>query len=143
MKRGAILLIGFFALLICRDAYAENVLAINRMFDRTVYKFTSEGIDAEDIPLWIDKSVDPPLSAQAATEKAIVFMATINPREDMAWEQFSTTVHRLTDDTDYWYYKVEFHEELMKPIEYDGPIQTFIVVVFMNGEIPKPIISNK
>jgi len=58
----------------------------------------------------------------------------------VTWGLVSIRLHPFLPPSDYWIYQIEFYAI---PPGYIGPVQTFTVVVLLNGTIPQPKISRK
>ena len=119
---------------------ATNVVTRNRLIDGDTYEFTIDGIDAENMPQWNDKSECPPLMPGTAANLAQNFMTNIVTKYTASWRLSSITLHMISVHPEKWLYKVRFIGDPRTEMGfYNGSVDSFEVIVFFNGVIPSPI----
>ena len=148
MYKKTILMIFLFVFLRSIPIYAENsyLVSKNVLWDGTRYEFYLTEKDLQPAPGWTKDNLCPPLEPRTALEKAEQFLAEVigektwTKGRKVTWSLVSIRLHPFLPPSDYWIYQIEFYAI---PPEYIGPVQTFTVVVLMNGMIPHPKISRK
>jgi len=132
--------------LVVRAGELVNVISSNSLFDGSRYEFTLSFEELDRSPAWQADQESPPLSPKKAAEAARHFLADLTGTK-IDWHLSTITLHKYSErgdpNLDKWAYKVAFVEQpkLDGSAGYDGPVQTFEVVVYLTGNVIPPHFS--
>jgi hypothetical protein len=86
----------------------------------------------------------PPLSIQSAARIADSFMSKIPVQkyngQDMRWKKHTITLEDISGSDyspDRWIYRINYYEAPPAGVAFEGIVQSFEVIVFMDGTMPE------
>jgi len=122
---------------------ARNVVSRSELFDGTEYQFLLSDSELVKAPDWNATKPVPPLDPGKASDLARAYLDKLTKGKNIAWNLSSITLNKVSFQPERWIYEIGFIQDVSAYGAWIGPVQSFVVVVYLSGDIVDPVISHR